>query len=81
MTMFKVHSATRATDVQLDEPGLLHPNDVSEGGDDRGGEHAEPRKDLQDLNDMFAGGMSALLQIQSLYNKAGLDVRTTVLEA
>lgn len=81
MTMCKVRNATEAAIVQLEKPISLHPNNVSQGCDDRDDGHAEPKEDLQDKSHQSAGGLSALRQIQSLCEKTGSDIPAAVLKA
>lgn len=69
--MSKACSAAEAAGVQPDELVSLHPDNVSEGADDRDGGHVEPIWNLQDLTDHSAGCVSAFQQIESLCEKAG----------
>lgn len=41
MTRFDAHSVPEVTSIRLDEPVVLHPDNLSEGGYDRSGGHAE----------------------------------------
>lgn len=72
--MIETCSAAKIASVQLDEPFLLHPENVSEGGVDKYGVQEEPTWNLQDLSDQSAGGALAPQKIQLLCKKAGSDV-------
>lgn len=80
VTLSEVRKAAEGAGVQLDEPVSLHPGNVSEGVDDRDSGQAQQILVLQDLSDQWGGGEYAVQQIQSVCEKAGLVVRTTVPE-
>lgn len=56
-----------------------HPDSVSEGLEGRGNGHVEQIWDVQQILDQSTGRVSVVQRIQSLYEKAVLDVPTTVL--
>lgn len=64
MVMSEARSATVAAGVERDEPASLHPDSVSEYGDDEDGGHAKQIYDQQYLSNRFGGGVSALKQIK-----------------
>lgn len=46
MTIYEVRCAAEDAGVQLDDPAPLHPDTMSEVGDDRNGGHVEQSWDL-----------------------------------
>lgn len=78
--MSEARSASGTVDVRFDEPVSLRPDHLSEVSYDRDGGPAEQISDLKDLVDQSAGGISALPQRQSDFEKGGFDFPTTVLE-
>lgn len=80
MTMSEVRSTTEAVGHPFGEPVALHPDDVSEGGDDKHGGHVEQISDLQYSSDPSGWAVSDLSQIPFLCEEVGLDVPTTVLQ-
>lgn len=67
MEMSEACSALETARFQLYDPPPLHPARISEGRDDRDGVRAIHVWNLQDLSDRSAGVVSALEQIQSLF--------------
>lgn len=80
MTMSKSHSADEISGTQLDASVPPNPANILNGGGDRDARYAEKIWDLRDLRDQSAGGVSALHQIQSFYEEAGLNVPAGVLK-
>lgn len=60
MTMSEAHSAAETAGVQINESVPLCHDNVSEGGYDIDGWHAEEICDLQNLSDQSVGGVTAL---------------------
>lgn len=78
--MSEVQSAAEAAGVQLDEPTPQHSDNICKEAYDRDGEHAEMVWNLQDMSDLSAGCVSTVQHIQSLCEKAVIDIPSAVRE-